>query len=683
MAVVQISRIQVRRGKENSGSGLPQLASGEMAWGIDSQNLYIGNGSVAEGAPYVGNTKILTANDLGANGNILDLITYQYKKDDYSIQTGVLGANYPYVRATQSKLDENPSIADFGAVGDGVTDNTATIQLAINQLFLNPINVSNTASRVKLFFPAGTYIVSSTIYIPSYATLEGVDKDKTIIQNNGTGPVFQFVNDTASAGVPNIFTMSTVEKATYVALGSSGTTVKLSRSDALNGTTGLVPGMVITGTGFISAQTIVSVVDSSTITISGNPDSTPSGTLTFTANAAPAPTYLNQPRNITIKNMTLFMNTAIDAGLRLDAVRDSRFENISITGSWANAFYATSAGIIMTAFSRLVTCQRNIFKDVGIGGFGYGVLSNYDIINNTFQDMYVYNVQQGFAFGPTTDGVSAGQLYGPCNNEIADSRFENVKQEAVYVTFGTGNTTRNTRLYNVGNNGGSNRISAAFPQIYFGVAGNASINDQSDRPGDLATTVPYINTTYTIAGSSGTTLVVASTTGIYQGMAVTGTGFDGTQLVSSVTNSTTLVLTTPPATTPSGTLTFSVPYYPEVSGYVSYTSYGMQQVQITNISSPTFAFRLPIPTDGVNFVINYVYRSTYIAQSRRGVISVMCDTKNQAVQLTDEYDWTGTATNDVLLQFSAQIQNNSLVINYSNTATNDTGVLLYSYSAVL
>ena len=54
MAVVQISRIQQRRGKKNSATGFPQLASGEIGWAIDSQELYIGNGSVSEGAPYVG-----------------------------------------------------------------------------------------------------------------------------------------------------------------------------------------------------------------------------------------------------------------------------------------------------------------------------------------------------------------------------------------------------------------------------------------------------------------------------------------------------------------------------------------------------------------------------------------------------------------------------------------------------
>jgi len=37
MAVVQISRIQVRRGQKNTGTGLPQLASGELAWAVDTQ----------------------------------------------------------------------------------------------------------------------------------------------------------------------------------------------------------------------------------------------------------------------------------------------------------------------------------------------------------------------------------------------------------------------------------------------------------------------------------------------------------------------------------------------------------------------------------------------------------------------------------------------------------------------
>lgn len=63
MAVTQISKIQVRRGRQEN---LPQLAAGELGWAIDTQQLYIGNGTFSEGAPSEGNTEILTALSNGA-----------------------------------------------------------------------------------------------------------------------------------------------------------------------------------------------------------------------------------------------------------------------------------------------------------------------------------------------------------------------------------------------------------------------------------------------------------------------------------------------------------------------------------------------------------------------------------------------------------------------------------------
>lgn len=57
MAIVQISQIQVRRGLNQD---LPQLAGGELAWSQDTRQLYIGNGTIAEGAPAAGQTEILT-----------------------------------------------------------------------------------------------------------------------------------------------------------------------------------------------------------------------------------------------------------------------------------------------------------------------------------------------------------------------------------------------------------------------------------------------------------------------------------------------------------------------------------------------------------------------------------------------------------------------------------------------
>jgi len=175
MAVVQISRIQIRRGQANQGTGLPQLASGEMAWAIDTQQLFIGNGAISEGSPAVGNTRVLTTNDFNSYSNILGELNYTYK-------TGT--AVFADSRTYQNRLEDQVTSRDFGAKGDGVTDDTVALQTAINQLFGNAsygLATVDVANRVKLIIPSGTYLISSTLYIPSYATIEGAGSNKTII----------------------------------------------------------------------------------------------------------------------------------------------------------------------------------------------------------------------------------------------------------------------------------------------------------------------------------------------------------------------------------------------------------------------------------------------------------------------------------------------------------------------
>jgi hypothetical protein len=55
-------------------------------------------------------------------------------------------------RTVQAKLQESVSVLDFGAVGDGVTDDTAAIQAACNAAF-------------RVYFPSGTYIISTPIQV--------------------------------------------------------------------------------------------------------------------------------------------------------------------------------------------------------------------------------------------------------------------------------------------------------------------------------------------------------------------------------------------------------------------------------------------------------------------------------------------------------------------------------------
>jgi hypothetical protein len=194
MAVVQISKIQNRRGIRED---LPQLSGGEIAWAIDTQELFIGNGSVAEGSPYVGNTKILTEHD-----NILDLSDqYEYRKMDSTIQTSD-DINYPIQTTLQSRLDQHITVASFAVINGTVCGDN--LQRAIDQLFLNISTRDTTTNRYILEVGPGTYDIDRTIYIPSYCNLVGAGTDKVIFNFVGEGydAAFRCVNDNSDQGDP-------------------------------------------------------------------------------------------------------------------------------------------------------------------------------------------------------------------------------------------------------------------------------------------------------------------------------------------------------------------------------------------------------------------------------------------------------------------------------------------------
>lgn len=92
------------------------------------------------------------------------------------------------------KLAQTVSVMDFGAVGDGITDDTVAIQAAMTAA---NCSVNGTQSK-SVFFPAGTYLVSSTIdTTPNGSTsipnLLGEGADSTVIQaapGFGANPIF-------------------------------------------------------------------------------------------------------------------------------------------------------------------------------------------------------------------------------------------------------------------------------------------------------------------------------------------------------------------------------------------------------------------------------------------------------------------------------------------------------------
>jgi len=153
MAIVQISQITNRKG---AFSSLP------------------GNGTLQEGAPVIGNTEILTEfSDILLTAQYV----YQGAAAGYIVQTGPT-AGSDINQNLQSWMDQWASVTDFGAVGDGVTDDTVAINRALYQLYCVQ---TNPQIRRSLFFPAGVYRTTEYIIIPPYAKLYGEGANSSVV----------------------------------------------------------------------------------------------------------------------------------------------------------------------------------------------------------------------------------------------------------------------------------------------------------------------------------------------------------------------------------------------------------------------------------------------------------------------------------------------------------------------
>jgi hypothetical protein len=538
MAVVQISRIQVRRGQKNTGSGLPQLASGELAWAVDTQELFIGNGSVAEGAPFVGNSKILTTKD-----NILELFEqYQYKRTDTTVQTGD-DSNYPILRSVQDRLDERVSAAEFGAIGgDGTADDTLAIQRAIYQLYLNPASVGLYQGRYVLEFGPGIFTFDETIYVPSYTSIVGAGQGRTVFNYTGTGSAFEFINDTSTIGSPSV-------------IGSS--------------------------------------------------------------------TFNNQPKHVLFRGFTLLLTQANTTGLKLNAVRNSVFEDIGINGIWelTDPVEANSVAIYMNAFSAAVTCKDNVFSRVSIKSVSYGVYSKQDIIGNDCHSCGFDTLYTGVSYGVGTNLTSIGQQYGPRNNSISDCTFEDILRQGIKVANGTGNISTANRFVNVGNDGGGNS-QAVYGHIEFDSLSNVSVHDIFDRSSEL------------------------------------------------------------------GSMTATDAYVGEVIGKTMFFNFFTRQETLVQTATFIPLCRLPIG-NAIGYEINYVYQSTTHSQMRSGKINLAVDGANGTVQLSDDFDYTGTTGAELNLQIEAVLEdadsdsvNDTIQLNYKNSTIGEQAKFTYTYRSI-
>jgi hypothetical protein len=117
-----------------------------------------------------GTTLTFTAAPVAGTDNIevVNFLTSAIGTTDSSLVTYVPAGAGATQRTVQAKLRDVVSVKDFGAVGDGVTDDAAAIQLAINSL---------SASGGIVLFPPGTYKLTATQTVsgtPCHIVLSGL-----------------------------------------------------------------------------------------------------------------------------------------------------------------------------------------------------------------------------------------------------------------------------------------------------------------------------------------------------------------------------------------------------------------------------------------------------------------------------------------------------------------------------
>lgn len=397
MAIVQISRITQRKGLQQD---LPQLAGAEFGWSVDTRQLWIGNGTLEEGAPVIGNTEILTE-----FSDILALTTaYTYKGEaaGYIVQTGPTPGD-PVSQSLQSWMDQWATVKDFGAVGDGVTDDTEAINRALYQIYCREVNPQ---IRRSIFFPAGVYKVTSTIIIPPYATLIGEGPDNTVIS------------------------LDTVDDSTltqYVARTGDS----LQQIGAQIGTNGAIPpySINIQQMGFTSVYAdadIFLVEDADEVTFTEVDFHGPLTTLNLTTDSDNTIGVAFASTPALPVNQVKFYNCRF-AGTTYGINTDARVQSVSVETSTFSTLYqgvvlgvGSTLGSGPTGFS-ISQCEFNNIYAEGI------VFDNVEL-NATAQNIF-YDV--GNHFGGTTQPYTAIIDFRNANNISVGDMFE---RSAIYAT---------------------------------------------------------------------------------------------------------------------------------------------------------------------------------------------------------------------------------------------------------
>ena len=436
MAVYEISKLQVRRGLENT-TGVPILDSGEFGWASDTESLYIGLRRI-DGGSRDANVRVLTENDLrnffnsngSSSGGSLNIAgTYTFRAETF-IATSRTSITYTdpddkVKRTVQKKLDDFVNLNDFRVAADG-DDISASLQTAVDHLYLferkddtQVLGSYNTYTEKILYIPAGNYQISQYIYIPGRTRIVGEGKENT--------------------------------KITQISSAS----------------------------GFF--QTV------------GN-NSTPNARYTFNN---PNPNFQitspQRPDYVSIENLTLIAaSTATGIAtpfIRLDACSHSRIKDVRMVGQWSlnllnSNVTATNTAIELRGYNSPVFKTENILiENCQFENLHSAIFSRYDVEHITINNNKFENLYKGINFNESSNSLDGFSDNGPKLVNILNNRFDKIYNEAIFVGTSTSVTklsnilSRNNQYLDVGNNNYGYNTNTGTAVIRFYTKGNVSTND--------------------------------------------------------------------------------------------------------------------------------------------------------------------------------------------------------------
>lgn len=389
-------------------------------------------------------------------------------------------------RTATSKMREPVSVKDFGAIGDGITDDTGSIQTALD------------SGAIAIYLPSGTYIVSSIVANQVKLFGEGIIKwkDNTsspMITLNGDGcSLHGIVLDGNALGQTSSTAMVVTTSAENLVVENC--TFKNGRYKAFLSDVANSPGIAIRNNLFIDWGTITScdvvsfrsprfiasgnrfenIGDGHCIRtglLSGDPTTTPVSNGTIVGNVFYNTLHVGVTCELYTQGLSITGNTfdTLNAGVKIESSGGTQFD-ITIDGNVFKNLDGSGVGTSLNLTGNNVIFSNNIVRDcAGVCDVG----DNSVVSGNTFDNCGDV-ASATSAIRATTSAFSKAVVTG---NIVINSPYRAIEGGADSII--TNNVIKNTgdRAINLG---GADRARVAQNIIdgcTYGIIANSTSND--------------------------------------------------------------------------------------------------------------------------------------------------------------------------------------------------------------